>query len=38
MSVGDLATLDLAYAPPYSPVYDPIIVAAESAARREEAS
>ena len=37
MTVGDLAALDLAYAPPYSPVYDPILIAAESAARRVEA-
>jgi hypothetical protein len=38
MTVGDLTALDLAYAPPYSPVYDPILIAAESAARRLEAS
>ena len=38
MTVGDLTALDLAYAPPYSPVYDPILIAAESAARRVEAS
>jgi NADPH-dependent 2,4-dienoyl-CoA reductase/sulfur reductase-like enzyme len=38
LSVRDLAALDLAYAPPYSPVYDPILVAAESAVRRAEAS
>ena len=37
MTVGDLTALDLAYAPPYSPVYDPILIAAESAARRVEA-
>lgn len=36
LSVDDLADLDLSYAPPYSPVYDPLIVAAQ-AARREPA-
>jgi NADPH-dependent 2,4-dienoyl-CoA reductase/sulfur reductase-like enzyme len=36
MTVSDLASLDLAYAPPYSPVYDPILIAAEAAARRGE--
>lgn len=30
MSVGDLLALDLAYAPPYSPVYDPLIQAAQA--------
>lgn len=34
MTVGDLASLDLAYAPPYSPVYDPILIAAETAVRQ----
>jgi NADPH-dependent 2,4-dienoyl-CoA reductase/sulfur reductase-like enzyme len=29
--VADLATLDLAYAPPYAPVYDPILLAAQAA-------
>ena len=38
MTVGDLTALDLAYAPPFSPVYDPILIAAESAARHLEAS
>lgn len=38
MTVTDLTALDLAYAPPYSPVYDPILIAAESAARRGEPS
>jgi len=28
MTVGDLFNLDLAYAPPFSPVYDPVILAA----------
>jgi CoA-dependent NAD(P)H sulfur oxidoreductase len=27
----DLAAMDLSYAPPYSPVYDPLIVAAQAA-------
>lgn len=31
MSVDDLGALDLSYAPPYSPVYDPLIVAAQAA-------
>jgi NADPH-dependent 2,4-dienoyl-CoA reductase/sulfur reductase-like enzyme len=31
MSVDDLAALDLAYAPPYSPVYDPLTQAAQAA-------
>lgn len=31
MSIDDLAALDLAYAPPFSPVYDPITQAAQSA-------
>jgi NADPH-dependent 2,4-dienoyl-CoA reductase/sulfur reductase-like enzyme len=38
MTVGDLTELDLAYAPPYSPVYDPILIAAEIATRHLEAS
>jgi NADPH-dependent 2,4-dienoyl-CoA reductase/sulfur reductase-like enzyme len=33
MDVCDVAALDLAYAPPYAPVHDPIIVAAETAVR-----
>jgi NADPH-dependent 2,4-dienoyl-CoA reductase/sulfur reductase-like enzyme len=36
LSVDDLAAFDLSYAPPYSPVYDPLIVAAQ-AAQLEEA-
>jgi NADPH-dependent 2,4-dienoyl-CoA reductase/sulfur reductase-like enzyme len=28
MSVGDLAALDLSYAPPFAPVYDPVLAAA----------
>ena len=31
MSIDDVAALDLAYAPPYSPVYDPLIQAAQAA-------
>jgi CoA-dependent NAD(P)H sulfur oxidoreductase len=31
MSVGDLAALDLSYAPPFAPVYDPVLVAAMKA-------
>lgn len=31
MSVDDVASMDLAYAPPYSPVYDPITQAAAAA-------
>jgi NADPH-dependent 2,4-dienoyl-CoA reductase/sulfur reductase-like enzyme len=29
MSVGDVRNLDLGYAPPFAPVYDPILVAAD---------
>jgi len=28
MTLHDVTMLDLSYAPPYSPVYDPILVAA----------
>jgi CoA-dependent NAD(P)H sulfur oxidoreductase len=31
LSVGDLAALDLSYAPPYAPVYDPVLLAANQA-------
>ena len=31
MGIDDFAALDLAYAPPYSPVYDPLIQAAQAA-------
>jgi len=34
--VDDLAALDLSYAPPYAPVYEPILLAAQAAARRRE--
>jgi NADPH-dependent 2,4-dienoyl-CoA reductase/sulfur reductase-like enzyme len=33
MSVADLGALDLAYAPPFAPVYDPLIIAAQAAVR-----
>jgi CoA-dependent NAD(P)H sulfur oxidoreductase len=32
-TVGDLAALDLSYAPPYAPVYDPVLLAANQAMR-----
>ena len=35
--VQDLARLDLSYAPPFSPVYDPLLVAAQAAERTLEA-
>jgi hypothetical protein len=31
MTVEEITTLDLAYAPPFSPVWDPILVAARRA-------
>jgi CoA-dependent NAD(P)H sulfur oxidoreductase len=31
LSVTDLSELDLSYAPPYAPVYDPLLIAAQSA-------
>lgn len=37
LTVGDIARLDLAYAPPYAPVYDPLIIAAQAATRTLEA-
>jgi NADPH-dependent 2,4-dienoyl-CoA reductase/sulfur reductase-like enzyme len=33
MPVGEVASLDLSYAPPFSPVWDPVLVAARKAAR-----
>jgi NADPH-dependent 2,4-dienoyl-CoA reductase/sulfur reductase-like enzyme len=33
-TVGELAELDLSYAPPFAPVYDPVLVAAQKAGRR----
>jgi NADPH-dependent 2,4-dienoyl-CoA reductase/sulfur reductase-like enzyme len=38
LSVDDLAALDLSYAPPYSPVYDPLLVAAQAAQRSIDAA
>ena len=38
LQLSDLAALDLAYAPPYSPVYDPILIAAASALRGKDAT
>jgi NADPH-dependent 2,4-dienoyl-CoA reductase/sulfur reductase-like enzyme len=32
LTVADLAALDLSYAPPFAPVYDPVIAAAQKAA------
>ena len=37
LTVADLCALDLSYAPPYSPVMDPIAVAAQAAQRTVEA-
>ena len=37
LSVADLGNLDLSYAPPYSPVYDPLLIAAQAAGRTLEA-
>jgi CoA-dependent NAD(P)H sulfur oxidoreductase len=34
-SVQDLTTLDLSYAPPYAPVYEPLLLAAQAAARED---
>ncbi len=38
LDVHDLARLDLAYAPPFAPVYDPLIIAAQAAERALEAA
>jgi hypothetical protein len=32
MSVSELAMVDLSYAPPFSPVWDPVLIAARKAA------
>ena len=32
MTVDDVIDLDLSYAPPFSPVWDPVVVAARKAA------
>jgi CoA-dependent NAD(P)H sulfur oxidoreductase len=29
MSVGEIGNLDLGYSPPFAPVYDPILIAAD---------
>ncbi len=34
MTIGEIEYLDLCYAPPYSPVYDPILVAARQARKK----
>ncbi len=34
MSVGDLARVDMSYAPPFAPVWDPVLVAAGQAVKR----
>jgi hypothetical protein len=34
MSVDEIARLDFAYAPPFSPPLDPILIAAEQAAKK----
>jgi NADPH-dependent 2,4-dienoyl-CoA reductase/sulfur reductase-like enzyme len=36
--IGDLAALDLSYAPPYAPVYDPVLLAAQKATRKTAAT
>ena len=36
MAVDEIALMDLSYAPPYSPVYDPVLVAARAAAKTIE--
>jgi NADPH-dependent 2,4-dienoyl-CoA reductase/sulfur reductase-like enzyme len=36
MTVEDMTSLDLAYAPPFSPVWDPVLIAARKAAERIE--
>jgi hypothetical protein len=32
MDVGEILSLDLSYAPPFSPVWDPVLIAARKAA------
>jgi NADPH-dependent 2,4-dienoyl-CoA reductase/sulfur reductase-like enzyme len=36
MSVGDVMNMDLSYAPPFSPVWDPVLIAARRAWQRVE--
>jgi NADPH-dependent 2,4-dienoyl-CoA reductase/sulfur reductase-like enzyme len=38
MTVEEMTGLDLAYAPPFSPVWDPVLIAARKAAERLEAT
>lgn len=38
MDIDDLASLDLSYAPPYAPVYEPVLLAAQSALSTPHAS
>jgi NADPH-dependent 2,4-dienoyl-CoA reductase/sulfur reductase-like enzyme len=38
MTVGDMTALDLSYAPPFAPVWDPVLIAARKAAERVEES
>ena len=33
MTIADIQALDLSYAPPFSPVWDPILIAANVAAK-----
>ena len=34
MTIDEIARLDFAYAPPFSPPFDPILIAAEQAAKK----
>jgi hypothetical protein len=36
MSVGELHNIDLSYAPPFSPVWDAVLIAARQASQRVE--
>src|ERR671924_23412 len=36
MTVGEMVNLDVSYAPPFSPVWDPVLIAARKAAERIE--
>jgi hypothetical protein len=38
MTVSDLAMVDLSYAPPFAPVWDPVLIAARTAAEALEAT
>jgi pyruvate/2-oxoglutarate dehydrogenase complex dihydrolipoamide dehydrogenase (E3) component len=37
MTVADLAMVDLSYAPPFAPVWDPVLIAARKAAEALDA-